>query len=124
MIMRTVAVFIALLVSLPAQAYYVTYQQWLAMSEGPRSAYLIGSFDGYLYDDTQFFVSQQWQIDATFHYEMCLSKAKMTSGQLAMNVINFARDKPELHTQPVQHVLMNYLFAACGAPPGLKAKGK
>jgi hypothetical protein len=117
MILRTAVVLIALLVSSAAQSYYATYQQWLAMSEGGRSAYIIGAFDGYLYDDSQFFVSEQWQRDATFHYEMCLSKARMTSDQLAANVMNFARDKPDLHTQPVQHVLMNYLFAACGTAP-------
>jgi hypothetical protein len=115
--MRTVIVLIALLVSSAAQAYFVTYQQWLAMQEAGRNAYIIGAFDGYLYDDSQFFVSEQWKIDATVHYEMCLSKARMSSGQLAANVMNFARDKPELHTQPVQHVLMNYLFAACGKSP-------
>jgi hypothetical protein len=117
MILRTFVVLIALLVSSAAQAYFVTYQQWLAMSEGGRNAYLIGAFDGYLYDDSQFLVSEQWKIDATVHYEMCLSKVRMTSGQLAANVINFARDKPELHTQPVPHVLHSYLFGACGASP-------
>jgi hypothetical protein len=54
-IRRTALVLIALLVSSAAQAYFVTYQQWLAMSEGGRNAYLIGAFDGYLYDDSQFF---------------------------------------------------------------------
>jgi hypothetical protein len=48
---------------------------------------------------------------------MCLSKAKMTNGQLAANVLNFASDKPKLHTGPVQQALLDYLFAACGAPP-------
>jgi hypothetical protein len=115
--LRTAVILLALLVSPLAHAYFVTYQQWLAMPEGARTAYITGAFDGYLYDDSQFFVRQQWEVDATFHYETCLSKARMTSGQLAVNVMNFARDKPELHTQPVQHALMNYLFAACGKSP-------
>ena len=53
----------------------------------------------------------------TQHYSRCLVAAKMTNGQLAANVLNFAKDKPELHTGSVQHVLINYLIAACGAPP-------
>ena len=41
----------------------------------------------------------------------------MTNGQLAANVLNFGRDKPKLQTGPVQLALIEYLFAACGAPP-------
>jgi hypothetical protein len=41
----------------------------------------------------------------------------MTNGQLAANVINFARDKPELQVGAVQGALVNYLIAACGQPP-------
>jgi hypothetical protein len=76
----------------------------------------MGAFDGYLYDNSTL-ISPKWEQAAAFHYETCLSKAKMTSGQLAANVLNFASDKPKLHTGPVQLALLDYLFAACGAPP-------
>jgi hypothetical protein len=41
----------------------------------------------------------------------------MTNFQLAANVLNFAKDKPELHTGSVQGALIGYLNAACGGPP-------
>ena len=86
------------------------------MPEAARNAYLMGAFDGFVYDNSTL-LSPAWEQAAAFHYEMCLSKAKMTNGQLASNVLNFASDKPKLHTGPVQLALIEYLFAACGAPP-------
>jgi hypothetical protein len=41
----------------------------------------------------------------------------MTAHQLAANVMNFAKVKPELHTGTVQNALLQYLIAACGAAP-------
>jgi hypothetical protein len=86
------------------------------MPEAARNAYLMGAFDGFVYDSSTL-LSPEWEQAAALHYEMCLSKAKMTNGQFAENVLNFARDKPKLHTGPVQLALIDYLFAACGAPP-------
>jgi hypothetical protein len=50
------------------------------------------------------------------HYNNCIGTAQMTSFQLAANVWNFARDKPELHTGSVWIALLKYLIAACGEP--------
>jgi carbohydrate-selective porin OprB len=47
MILRTAVVLIALLVSSAAQSHYLTYQQWQAMPEAARNAYLMGAFDGW-----------------------------------------------------------------------------
>ena len=41
----------------------------------------------------------------------------LRSGQLTRNVIEFAKDKPPLHTGNVQSAVIQYLIAACGAPP-------
>jgi hypothetical protein len=40
----------------------------------------------------------------------------MSTSQLATNVLNFAKDKPEYHTGSVQAALIDYLIAACGKP--------
>jgi hypothetical protein len=80
------------------------------------NAYIMGAFDGFLYECSKAF-SSAWEQAAALHYEACLSKAKMTNGQLAANVSNFASDKPKLQTLSVQFALQDYLFAACGAPP-------
>ena len=80
------------------------------------TSHIKGAFDGFVYDNSTL-LSPAWEQAAAFHYEMCLSKAKMTNGQLAANVLNFASDKPKLQTGPVQLALIEYLFAVCGAPP-------
>jgi hypothetical protein len=116
MIARTCVILIAALISSAAQAYYVSFQQWQAMPELARNAYIAGAFDGFLYENSTI-LSPAWLQETAFHYEMCLSKAKMKNGQLAANVLNFASDKPKLQTGTVQDALRGYLFAACGAPP-------
>ena len=50
------------------------------------------------------------------HYVKCIDTVKMTNSQLTANMLNFAKDKSELHTGLVQRVLLNYLIAACGEP--------
>jgi hypothetical protein len=46
-----------------------------------------------------------------------METSQMTIVQLATNVLNFAKDKPELHTGSVQAALIEYLNATCGQPP-------
>jgi len=50
------------------------------------------------------------------HYVKWIDTVKMTNSQLTANMLNFAKDKSELHTGLVQRVLLNYLIAACGEP--------
>jgi hypothetical protein len=109
MILRTVIGLIALLVSSAAQSNYFTYQSWLAMSESSRVAYLSGAFDSLV----SFAETEQ----IAMHYGKCIDAAKMTNFQLTANMLNFAKDKPELHTGLVQRALLKYLIAACGEPP-------
>jgi hypothetical protein len=91
MILRTVVVLIALLVSSGAQANYFTYQQWLAMSEMGRAAYVAGAFDSLL----TFIDPADEQAPAMkWHYNNCLLRAQMSDTQLAANVMNFAKDRP------------------------------
>jgi hypothetical protein len=107
MIRGTVAVLIALLVSSAAQANYFTYQEWLAKPAIVRAAYIAGALDSLVnYTDPRI----------AMHYNNCIARAEMRSDQLADNVLNYARDKPSMQTGSVQHVLLDYLIAACGAP--------
>jgi hypothetical protein len=103
----------ALLASSAAHSNYVTYQTWITMPEPVREAYIAGAYDSLenVGEDTE-------QMRRTrMHYASCLATAKMTSLQLAANVLDFAKDKPELHNALVQRALVNYLIAACGEPP-------
>jgi hypothetical protein len=113
MLRRTAVVLIALLASSAAESNYVTFQTWLTMPEPVRDAYIAGAYDSLenVGEDTE-----QMRRTRT-HYANCLYTAKMTSIQLAANVLNFAKDKPELQTGLVQRALVNYLIAACGEPP-------
>jgi len=108
-IRRTVIGLIALSVSSAAQSNYFTYQQWLAMPEPGRVAYLAGAYDSLL----TFAEDEQ----VTSHYSRCLNMAQMTNFQLAANVLSFAKDRPALQTGSVQGALINYLIAACGKLP-------
>ena len=110
MIRRTVIALTALLVSSTSQANYRTFQQWSAMSEAYRAAYIAGAFNSGEF-------SVEGKQAGTGHYDVCLNRAKMSPLQLASNVLSFAKDKPELHTGPVHIALMKYLAAACGEPP-------
>ena len=108
MILRTVVGLIALLVSSAAQSNYFTYQTWLAMPESSRIAYVSGAFDSLV----SFAETEQ----VAMHYVKCIDTVKMTNSQLTANMLNFAKDKPELHTGLVQRALLKYLAAACGEP--------
>jgi hypothetical protein len=112
MILRIVAVLIALLVSSAAQSRYLTFQTWSAASETFRVAYIAGA-----YDSLVIFAEGEQEERISAHYERCIGAAKMQNGQLAANVLNFAKDKPELHTGSVQGALLQYLIAACGVLP-------
>jgi hypothetical protein len=112
MILRTAAGLIALLVSSAAQSDFITYQKWLALNEMSRVAYISGA-----YDSLVIFVEGEQAGRNSRHYRKCVATAQMTNFQLAANVLNFAKDKPELHTGSVQGALIGYLNAACGGPP-------
>jgi hypothetical protein len=94
---RTVVVLAALLVSSAAQSNFFTYQSWLTLPESARAMYISGAYDSLIT-----FNSDEQDQKVSSHYARCISAAKMGNGQLAANVINFARDKPDLQVGPVQ----------------------
>jgi hypothetical protein len=112
MIRRTAVVLIALLASSAAQSNYVTYQSWSAASEMSRVMYIAGAFDSLVT-----FIEGEQALRNRVHYNNCMETSQMTIVQLATNVLNFAKDKPELHTGSVQAALIEYLNATCGQPP-------
>ena len=74
-----------------------------------RVAYISGA-----YDSLVTFVEGEQAGRNSRHYRKCVATAQMTNFQLAANVLNFAKDKPELHVGSVQGALIEYLNAACG----------
>jgi hypothetical protein len=106
MIRRTAVVLITLLGSSAAQSNYFMYQNWSALNEDSRIAYLAGAFDSLLV----------FMPDVGDHYETCLARAKMQTSQLTAHVLSYAKDKPALQTGSVQNALVRYLLAVCGKP--------
>jgi hypothetical protein len=119
MILRTVVLLVALLVSSAGQADYFTFQKWSALSETSRAAYIAGVYDAGLpgYDMMITLVEGEQSGRYSRHYQNCIGASQMSVSQLAANVLNFAKDKPELHTGSVWIALLKYLTAACGEPP-------
>src|ERR1700692_4467001 len=92
----------------PAKAIYFNYTEWDATRSLPN----------YVHD---------WSLDSLVSFanadtvnvaqhNHCIAGAHMSSGQLAMNILNYAKDNPVLHTQPATKAMLDYLIAACGLP--------
>jgi hypothetical protein len=95
----------------PAMALYFLYPDWSALPENARQTYIAGAFDSLVSVATD----EDGRIAAK-HYDHCVVSAHISVGQLATNVMNFASQKPELHTLPASIVMAKYLAAAFGLP--------
>ena len=103
-----------LMVTSPAAnaGQFYSYRQWLALDETLRSMYIAGVFDSLLG-----IVKDRNDIPVTKHYDNCITRANMSTGELADNIVAFVKTRPELRERSVSGALMNYLIAFCGAPP-------
>jgi hypothetical protein len=93
----------------PAQ--FVNFSQWSNESASERTAYIAGAFDSLLV-----FANDEEDAHASYHYQQCVLGGKMTSRQLAENVLRFGQSRPSLRTGSVQAVLMKYLTETCEVP--------
>jgi|SRR5262245_1121466 len=91
---------------------FYSYPQWEALDETHRAVYIAGLFDGLLG-----IVRDQDALPATKHYDDCITRANMSNGELADNVIAFVKTRPDLQRRSVSGALINYLVTFCGAPP-------
>ncbi|THD70957.1 MAG: hypothetical protein E7813_06695 [Bradyrhizobium sp.] len=96
----------------PTKAAYYGYSEWAALPEVSRAIFMSGAFDSLVS-----FATDADGAAAAKHYAKCVHGAHMTNGQLATNILNYARDKPALHTQLATAAMLDYLIAACGLPP-------
>ena len=74
--------------------------------------YIAGVFDSLLG-----IVRDRSDLPVTKHYDNCITRANMSNGELADNVMAFVKTRPELQERSVSGALMNYLISYCGAPP-------
>ncbi len=100
-----------LFIAQPAAANFLTYAEWARMKPDMRAIYMAGAFDALV---TFAMSDEQRAVNA--HYNDCITRSKMTVAQLAENVRQFAKGKPNLQDY-VETPLINYLYSFCGAPP-------
>ena len=91
---------------------YYSYRQWEKLDDTLRSVYIAGAFDSVLG-----IVRDRKDLPVTRHYDNCISRANMSNGDLADNLMAFVKTKPDLRERSVSGALINYLVAFCGAPP-------
>ena len=109
--MRFIAI-VLLLLATPthAQDVYLNYGQWLQMPIGFREMYVIGSFD------TLSTVAMPEQAIIAKHFNECVARARLSSGQLTENMQAYAEARPDLQNKPAATVLVRYLISLCGSP--------
>jgi hypothetical protein len=104
---------IALLLStipVRAQNVYLNYSQWAQMPPGLREMYVAGAFDAVST------VTEPERVSVAKHYNECVSKVGLTTGQLEENMKEYADTQPDLQHKPVPFALMRYLVSLCGTP--------
>jgi len=91
---------------------FYSYSQWERLDGTLRAVYIAGVFDSILG-----IVKDRRDLPVTKHYDDCITRANMSNGELADNVIAFVKTRPELRERSVPGALINYLVVFCGAPP-------
>jgi hypothetical protein len=110
--LRIICLVLVALTSVANAGQFYSYRQWLALDETLRSVYIAGVFDSLLG-----IVKDRNDIPVTKHYDQCITRANMSTGELAANVVAFVKTRPELQERSVSGALMNYLISYCGTPP-------
>ena len=110
--LRLVGLFLIAASPLANAGQFYSYRQWVALDDPLRSVYIAGVFDSLLG-----IVRDRKDLPITKHYDRCITRANMSNGDLADNVMAFVKTKPELQERSVSGALINYLIDFCGAPP-------
>ena len=93
-----------------AQTVYFNYSQWEQMSTSLREMYVAGAFDAVSV------VAIPQQAIVARHYNECVAKTGLSTGQLAQNMKEYAETQTDVQSKPVPTVLMRYLISLCGLP--------
>jgi hypothetical protein len=111
---RFITIFALFLLTSPAcaQSLYLNYGQWEQMPTSFREMYVAGAFDALST------IAIPAQAKIARHYNECVTKAGLSTGQIAENMKAYATTQPNLQNKPVPGVLMRYLISLCGTPAG------
>lgn len=91
---------------------FYSYPEWAALDETHRAVYIAGAFDALLG-----IVRDEADLPTTKHYDNCITRANLSNGELADNLIAFVKTRPDLQRRSVTGALINYLVTFCGPPP-------
>lgn len=105
-------ILVSMLLSTQGRADFFTFQQWSSLPPTMKAAYVAGIFDA-----TTSIVSGDEDVARAKHQRSCIAKSHMSSLQMANNIDNFARGRPDLQTGGVTRILAEYLYIACGPVP-------
>ena len=84
------AMLLAAAANFSAFSEFYTYSRWEALPTAQRAAYIAGAFDSLVgYGETD--ADQKTNV----HYNNCIRRAQINNGQLAENVLAYARARPE-----------------------------
>jgi hypothetical protein len=92
-----------------ANADFLTFRGWAQFEPTLRTMYLMGAWDTY-----ESFVSATHP-NAVHHFRNCVAKFKFY--ELASNVLEHGKSRPQFQTQPPAVAMIDYLTATCGAAP-------
>ena len=77
-----------------------------------REMYVAGAFDAVST------IAIPAQAKVARYFNECVTKAGLSTGQLAENMKAYAGTQSNLQNKPVPGVLMRYLISLCGTPAG------
>ena len=93
-----------------SQTLYLDYGHWEQMPASFRAMYIAGAFD------TVSVVTVPEAAMSARHYNECVAKAGLSTGQLAQNMKEYAETQPDAPSKPVPTILVRYLISLCGLP--------
>src|SRR3954452_142672 len=111
---RLALILTSIMFSYEASSDFFSYATWAALPAHSRSLYIAGLIDGLM--DGPILVPSPSSVAIARHFYSCLSKANLTNNQLAENVLDYARSRPQFHGGLVVFPMIDYLKEVCGPP--------
>lgn len=101
-----------------AATQFYTFAEWERLPDAQKIGYVSGSIDAMMY-----FVNLNNEIDAWLYNGRahCMSRSKITNGQMTQGVTDLVRTRPELRSGTVSAAIVEYFGVLCPDLFGEKA---
>lgn len=98
-----------------AHATYLSYPQWIQLSDTAQAFYVEGAFDS--------FTSLAEKTDPLVPALVdCVSRKQITAAQIAKGMAESADRQPQYRTTTVPQLMLLHLYDICGLAAGLLSK--